>query len=472
MENYIMKTKVFYEVLGLESKKNENREIEINRIVMNSKEIRNKDLFVAIRGGNNFINEALENGAYVVYDNKNVIIDEKFKDNVFLVDDSILFLQQFAKKWREALDLKIIGITGSNGKTTVKDIIYHLLSKKYKVKKTEGNYNNHIGLPFTLLRAEKDDDFMILEMGMSDFGEIKLLAEIAEPNVSIITNIGESHLEFLKTKENVFKAKTEILPYTKEAVIINGDDEYLKNIEKVVNNTKKEVKTIKVLNMKKNKIMENTLNFYYEIVKFNEIKSEFNLKYFEEKDFKIIDKNYETNLLGEHNILNEVFAIAVGKQFKLEDDYIENALKNIKLTDMRFQKIEIENKIYINDAYNASPSSMKKSLETFSKIFNDMEKIVVLGDMLELGEKEMKYHENLLNDIQKAQINKVYLFGNRMKALYKKILEQKEIDGIKQKEIIFFENKQDIINKINESNNKKVILVKASRGIKLEEIIK
>lgn len=472
MENYIMKTKVFYEVLGLESKKNENREIEINRIVMNSKEIRNKDLFVAIRGGNNFINEALENGAYVVYDNKNVIIDEKFKDNVFLVDDSILFLQQFAKKWREALDLKIIGITGSNGKTTVKDIIYHLLSKKYKVKKTEGNYNNHIGLPFTLLRAEKDDDFMILEMGMSDFGEIKLLAEIAEPNVSIITNIGESHLEFLKTKENVFKAKTEILPYTKEAVIINGDDEYLKNIEKVVNNAKKEVKTIKVLNMKKNKIMENTLNFYYEIVKFNEIKSVFNLKYFEEKDFKIIDKNYETNLLGEHNILNEVFAIAVGKQFELEDDYIENALKNIKLTDMRFQKIEIENKIYINDAYNASPSSMKKSLETFSKIFNDMEKIVVLGDMLELGEKEMEYHENLLNDIQKAQINKVYLFGNRMKALYKKILEQKEIDGIKQKEIIYFENKQDIINKINESNNKKVILVKASRGIKLEEIIK
>ena len=467
-----MNTKVFYEVLGLESNKNEYRKIEISRIVMNSKEIRNKDLFVAIRGGNNFINEALENGAYVVYDNKNVIIDEKFKDNVFLVDDSILFLQQFAKKWREALDLKIIGITGSNGKTTVKDIIYHLLSKKYKVKKTEGNYNNHIGLPFTLLRAEKDDDFMILEMGMSDFGEIKLLAEISEPNVSIITNIGESHLEFLKTKENVFKAKTEILPYTKEAVIINGDDEYLKNIEKVVNNAKKEIKTIKVLNMKKNKIMENTLNFYYEIVKFNEIKSEFNLKYFEEKDFKIIDKNYETNLLGEHNILNEVLAIAVGKQFELEDAYIENALKNIKLTDMRFQKIEIENKIYINDAYNASPSSIKKSLETFSKIFNDIEKIVVLGDMLELGEKEMEYHENLLNDIQKAQINKVYLFGNRMKALYKKILEQKEIDGIKQKEIIYFENKQDIINKINESNNKKVILVKASRGIKLEEIIK
>lgn len=467
-----MKTKVFYEVLGLESKKNENRKIEINRIVMNSKEIRNKDLFVAIRGGNNFINEALEKGAYVVYDNKNVIIDKKFKDNVFLVNDSILFLQQFAKKWREALNIKIIGITGSNGKTTVKDIIYHLLSKKYKVKKTEGNYNNHIGLPFTLLRAEKDDDFMILEMGMSDFGEIELLGDIAQPNISIITNIGESHLEFLKTKENVFKAKTEILPYTRDVLITNGDDKYLKEINKFKNRDDKEIKNVKILNMKRNEFKEKTLDFYYDVFTFNEFESEFNLKYFEEKLYKKVDKKYKTNLLGEHNILNAAIAIATVKQFDLDDMYIEKGLENIELTNMRFQKIEIKNKIYINDAYNASPLSMKKSLETFSKIFNNMEKIVVLGDMLELGEKEIEYHENLLNDIQKAQINKVYLFGNRMKALYKKLLEKKEIDGIKQKEIIYFENKQDIINKIDETDIEKAILVKASRGIKLEEVIK
>ena len=467
-----MKTKVFYEVLGLESKKIENRKIEINRIVMNSKEIRNKDLFVAIRGGNNFINEALEKGAYVVYDNKNVIIDEKFKDNVFLVNDSVLFLQQFAKKWREALDIKVIGITGSNGKTTVKDIIYHLLSKKYKVKKTEGNYNNHIGLPFTLLRAEKDDDFMILEMGMSDFGEIELLGDIAQPNISIITNIGESHLEFLKTKENVFKAKTEILPYTRDVLITNGDDKYLKEINKFKNRDDKEIKNVKILNMKRNEFKEKTLDFYYDVFTFNEFESEFNLKYFEEKLYKKVDKKYKTNLLGEHNILNAAIAIATVKQFDLDDMYIEKGLENIELTNMRFQKIEIKNKIYINDAYNASPLSMKKSLETFSKIFNNMEKIVVLGDMLELGEKEIEYHENLLNDIQKAQINKVYLFGNRMKALYKKLLEKKEIDGIKQKEIIYFENKQDIINKIDETDIEKAILVKASRGIKLEEVIK
>ena len=467
-----MKTKVFYEVLGLESKKNENRKIEINRVVMNSKEIKNKDLFVAIRGGNNFVNEALEKEAYVVYDNKNVIIDEKFKDNVFLVNDSILFLQQFAKKWREALNLKIIGITGSNGKTTVKDIIYHLLRKKYKVKKTEGNYNNHIGLPFTMLRAEENDDFMILEMGMSGFGEIELLGEIAYPDVSIITNIGESHLEFLKTKANVFRAKTEILPYTKKALIINGDDEYLKEIEHIKNKFGEEVKIVKVLDMRKNEFVENTFDFYYDNIKFDEVEANFDLKYFGKKCRQNVERHYKTNLLGEHNILNEVLAIAVTKQFGMENAYIEKELKNIELTNMRFQKIEIENKLYINDAYNAAPDSMKKSLETFSEIFNNVEKIAVLGDMLELGEKEKEYHAELWKNIQKAQIDKIYLFGERMKVLYEKLLEKQQFVGIKEKEVIYFENKQDIIDKINENNNKKAILVKASRGIRLEEIIK
>ena len=185
-----------------------------------------------------------------------------------------------------------------------------------------------------------------------------------------------------------------------------------------------------------------------------------------------MERHYKTNLLGEHNILNEVLAIAVTKQFGMEDAYIEKELKNIELTNMRFQKIEIENKLYINDAYNAAPASMKKSLETFSEIFNNVEKIAVLGDMLELGEKEKEYHAELWKNIQKAQIDKIYLFGERMKVLYEKLLEKQGIVGIKEKEVIYFENKQDIIDKINENDNKKAILVKASRGIRLEEIIK
>ena len=205
--------------------------INIKKVLMNSKEVEKDDLFVAIRGGNKFAGEALEKGAYVIYDDENLQIEEKFNKKAFHVKDSIEFLQEFAEKWRKNLNLKVIGITGSNGKTTVKDMIYHLLSVKYKGKKTEGNYNNHIGLPFTLLRAEKDDDFIILEMGMSDFGEIDLLGKISSPDISVITNIGESHLEFLKTKKNVFKAKTEIVPHTRETLVINGDDEYLKDID-------------------------------------------------------------------------------------------------------------------------------------------------------------------------------------------------------------------------------------------------
>ena len=141
-------------------------DLEINNISINSKELDKNDIFVAIRGGNNFVNEALEKGAFAVYDSKTLKIDEKYANRAFFVNDSIEFLQNFAREWRKNLDIKVIGITGSNGKTTVKDMIYHLLSQKYKGKKTEGNYNNHIGLPFTLLRAEEDDKFIILEMGM------------------------------------------------------------------------------------------------------------------------------------------------------------------------------------------------------------------------------------------------------------------------------------------------------------------
>ena len=208
-----------------------NKTVVINKVVMNSKEVEKNNLFVAIRGGNAYANEALEKGAFVIYDDK--MLKLKSNSNSFLVSDSIEFMQKLAHRWRKALNIKIIGITGSNGKTTVKDMIFQLLSTKYKGKKTEGNYNNHIGLPFTLLCSEKNDDFMVLEMGMSNFGEIELLAKIAEPNIGIITNIGDSHLEFLKTRENVFKAKTEMLPFLKETLIINSDDEFLGKIGSV-----------------------------------------------------------------------------------------------------------------------------------------------------------------------------------------------------------------------------------------------
>lgn len=537
------KNEVFCSILG--SKNIDSNFININKVSMNSKEIQENDLFVAIRGGNNYINEALEKGAYAVYDDINAKIDERYTDRAFYVNDSVLFLQEFAKKWREVLDIKVIGITGSNGKTTVKDITYQLLSAKYKGKKTEGNYNNHIGLPFTLLRLEKDDEFIILEMGMSGFGEIDLLGKISNPNISIITNIGESHLEFLHTKKNVFKAKTEIVPYTKEVLIINGDDDYLKDIE---NNRLKIVKALKESERKfggnddktekdsedKQYQQENKNSyFYYGDVKFDEKGTYFSLKYNEKENFENmskninnvnsmdknnidtdnidmesinninningnnknntdidnmnkntnengeIERNFNTNLLGEHNILNLTMGIAVAKQFDIDDKTIEKTVKNINLTNMRFQIIEKENTVYINDAYNASPASMRKSLETFSKIYNDRIKIVVLGDMLELGEKELELHSELSETIEQCKLDKIYLFGERMKSLYSKLkgnFEKENEKGNKKenfekKEVFHFSDKNLIKEELKKVTDKKAVLIKGSRGMKLEEII-
>ena len=446
-------------------------DFEIKNVSINSKEVERNDVFVAIRGGNNFVNEALEKGAVAVYDSKDVKIDEKYADCAFFVEDSIEFLQNFAREWRKNLDIKVIGITGSNGKTTVKDMIYHLLSQKYKGKKTEGNYNNHIGLPFTLLRAEKDDEFIILEMGMSGFGEIDLLGQIALPDINVITNIGESHLEFLKTKENVFLAKTEIIPYIKSILVINGDDEYLKNVKA------ENIEVVRALNLENNNFRDKTSDFYYGDIHFDESGTKFFLKYFGKICQSTVERNYKTNVLGEHNVLNLVMAIAVVKQFGMEDKIIGEAVKNISLTGMRFQIIKNGNTTYINDAYNASPMSMKKSLETFSQIYNDKLKIVVLGDMLELGENELELHSHIFDTIKNTKFDKLYLFGKRMKSLFQTI--NKNLDNgnlennedLKNKEFEYFDEKEKIKEKIRNISEEKVVLLKASRGMKLEEIM-
>lgn len=470
------KKDIFCDIVNCKCDKNF---INIKRIIMNSKEAEKDDLFVAIRGGNKFAGEALENGAYAVYDDKELQIEEKFKGKAFYVKDSVEFLQEFAEKWRKNLNLKVIGITGSNGKTTVKDMIYHLLSVKYKGKKTEGNYNNHIGLPFTLLCAEKGDDFIILEMGMSGFGEIDLLGKISSPDISVITNIGESHLEFLKTKKNVFKAKTELIPHTKETLVINGDDEYLKDIDE---NSLKErgLKTVKILNMESNgnhmesaeKLDGQNNDFYYGDIDFNEVETKFSLKYFDKNCKKWANKFYNTNVLGEHNILNLTIAVSVAKEMALEDDEIEKAVKDIVLTNMRFQIITKGKTTYINDAYNASPMSMKKSLETFSKIYNDREKIAVIGDMLELGEQEGELHVSIFDVIVNINLNKLYLYGPRMRFLYDRIRENSENENIRKIETEYFESKEQIKEKLKEIKEEKVVLIKASRGMKLEEVMK
>lgn len=416
--------------------------LKTNRLKTNSKEVKKGDIFVAIRQGNNFLQEAIQNGAsIVVYDSKKICCDFK---NSYKVENSIEFLQKLAKKYRETLKTKIIGITGSNGKTTTKDIIYEILSSKKIGKKTEGNLNNHIGVPITILGLEAKDEFAVVEMGMSDLGEIDLLADIVKPDYSIITNIGDSHLEFLKSKENIFKAKSEIINHTKNKLFINGDDKYLKKLN-----------GIKIGLGKDNDISAENISF-------NEEYSTYLLK------CDLGKFNVKLNLIGEHNILNSMFGIAIGLEFGYSVNEILERIVNIKISKMRFETIKRGDTIYINDAYNASPISIKYSLKTFSKIYEHRLKIVVLGDMLELGEKSKELHESLSEEIIKTRADIIVFYGNEMKNLYKKVLKDK---NLKDKKTYYFKNKKEIIKFINELNEKKVVLLKGSRGMELEEII-
>lgn len=460
--------------------------IIVDKVVMNSKEVEENSLFIAIRGGNAYVEEALKKGAFVIYDDEKIDLYEN--ENVFLVEDSVKFMQELAHSWRKVLNTKIIGITGSNGKTTVKDMIFQILSTKYKVKKTEGNYNNHIGLPFTLLRSDLDDDYMILEMGMSDFGEIDLLAKISEPNIGIITNIGDSHLEFLKTRENVFIAKTELLPYLKDFLVINDDDQYLNNINNSLNDKSYKVYYINKVDDYIDTELKSILNitnnnrYMYKLEKINHEGSQFifyyytNLKNMEINDNKILKKmNIKTNIIGEHNISNLCLAITCALNLDVSEQQILESVSNIKLTDMRFQKLEVNDVIYINDAYNASPISMEKSIKTFSEIYNDNTyKIIVLGDMLELGENEKKFHEDVKDYLIDANYNSIFLFGKRMKYLYEELTNNVE----KSNEIQHFDSKEEIKKEIlklkKEAKSREervVVLLKGSRGMKLEEVI-
>lgn len=417
-------------LLGIKEQLNLDK---IEHIVMDSRKVQKGDLFFAINNGNKYIDEVLEKGASIVIADNYLGNDKR----VFKVSNTVEFMQKFAKEYREALGLKVIAITGSNGKTTTKDMIYSVLSRKYVTKKTEGNYNNHIGLPFTILQLEEKDEIVVLEMGMSGFGEINLLSSIAKPDIGVITNIGDSHLEFLKTRENVFKAKTEILNYvSSENTYIIGDDPYLKNVSgnKIG------------FNRDNNFVIENFIDNN------------------EGMSFLIENNKYILNLNGKHNALNAGMAIVIGKRFNLTSEEIKEGLINLHLTPMRFQKIEKEGIIYINDAYNASPISMEYSLNTFDKLYNNMKKILVLGDMLELGEREIEFHREIVEKALLIKSDKIYLYGERMKKAYE-LMEKND-------KIRCFNNKEDIVKLIDNETEEVAVLLKGSRGMRLEEIIK
>ena len=407
--------------------------LNIGNVQMDSRKIEKDDIFFALNSGKNYIQQVFEKGASLV-----ICDDKKWEghEKVVVVEDTLKAMQEIAKEYRKSLPVKIIGVVGSNGKTTTKDIVYSVLSSKYKCVKTEGNYNNHIGVPYTLLQIKENDEFAVVEMGMSSRGEIKFLCETALPDYGIITNIGDSHLEFLLNRENVFIEKSEIKNYVdKDRLIIFGDDFYLKNLN-----------GIKVGFEKNNNfIIEN----YTETS--------------EGVSFEIEKEKYNFEMNGKHNCINAAFGTVIGKIAGLSYEEIERGLENCKVTPMRFQKIEKNGIKYINDSYNASPVSMRYSLETLADAYKGISKIAVLADMGELGKDELKYHIEVLEYAVALDIEKIIVFGNIMKEAAEKI-ENRE-------KLIIAETKEEIKNIIRKDFADRVVLIKGSNFNHLWEIM-
>lgn len=438
-------------------------EKECKNYSKDTRTIKKGDTYIGIKGekfdGSSFWKDALNNGAETVIIN-NIKLDEieeykKQNKNIIQVEDTIKAIGEMAsykmKIQKEKYNLKVVGVTGSVGKTSTKDIIANVLSKKYKVLKTEGNNNNHIGLPLTILRLQ-DEEIAVIEMGMNHLGEISYLTKIAKPDIAVITNIGTSHIGNLGSRENILKAKLEILEgMDKKKIVINNDNDLL-NKWYLENKNNIEIHTFGI---------KNESEFNAKNIKLKENSSEFIC---ENKNEKI---NIEVPVGGEHFILNALCGLTVGKLLNLNNEEIKKGIKDFKLTAKRMEINHLKNNItIINDSYNASYESMKASISNL-KNMNGERKIAVLGDMFELGDFSEKLHKEVGTEIYKNKIDKLYLIGN-----YSKFIgEEAEKEGYKKENIFYFENKDELFN--NLKNNLKsgdVILIKASNGMKLFEI--
>ncbi|WP_406652318.1 UDP-N-acetylmuramoyl-tripeptide--D-alanyl-D-alanine ligase [Bacillus cereus] len=426
--------------------------IEMQGVCIDSKKITKGNLFVPIirvKDGHDYVKEAMEKGADASLWKKSYGDPPKGIPIIF-VDDTLLALQKIARYYRKTSNVKVIGITGSNGKTMVKDIISTILSTTYRVHKTKGNLNSQIGLPLTILEMKQDTELLILEMGMSEAGQIRNLAQIAQPDVAIITMIGQSHLETLGSREEIAKAKFEIVDGLNDGglFLYNGDEPLLSQ-------------NINMLGIESKSFGGKYTNDLFPTnVQLDEYGVHFKLNH-----SKI---QYDVPLHGKHNIFNTIVGIAVGQFYKVPIEKIQEALQQINITQMRFQFLTAKTGFtIINDAWNASPSSMKAAIETLQKLNAYKKKIIVIGDMLELGKKAETYHREIGKMLNEESIQYVFTYGELAKIVAEEARKNYHTGKIKS-----FDNKAKIAEEVLKVITKKdVVLLKGSRGMALEEIV-
>ena len=427
----------------------------VGSVTIDSRIVKKNSLFIAIKGkrfdGHHFVNEAVKKGASTVVINSRRLAEyDEINVPIITVKDTTKALGEIAKLWRKKLSSKIVAITGSSGKTTVKDMLAELLSEKFNVNKTIENNNNHIGVPLTILNTTEKHDVLVAELGTNHFGEIPYTSEIISPDYALITNIGASHVKYLKSKTGVWKEKSSLFDETLKnngKLFINYDDPIIKKYE-----------------VKRNKAViyssETRTDVYGKITKYtNDGKPVIELS---GKGKKL---TAEPPIYGEQSAKSFIAAAAVALELGLNKNRLLENLKKLKMPPGRLNLIRLKNIILIDDTYNANPDSTKAAIELVGKIKTKTRKILFLGDMFELGENEIKLHKEIAKSVQKIRVEEVYTIGKNMKYLCEELKNKR----IKSKH---FRSRNSLLNKIKEMNfDDSVILVKGSRRMRMEEFL-
>ena len=434
---------------GSEWIKEEKR--EANGVVLDSRLLQEGYVFIATKGekvdGHKFIPSVFEKGAMAVICEE---VPEVLTGPCIQVKDSFIALKKLAAFYRQQLDITVVGITGSVGKTSTKEFVAGVLATKYQVWKTQGNFNNEVGLPLTVLQLREEHEIAVLEMGISDFGEMHRLSEIAKPDICVLTNIGQCHLEFLGDRDGVLKAKTEIFDFLNPngMIFVNGDDDKLVTLrerwqDKLVCFGRGAANDVYAAN----EISKGLLGSTMDIVGSMEL------------------KEVQIPLPGEHMVLNALAAAAVAKYLQLSLEEIKEGIKRVQAVSGRSNLIPYEEFVLIDDCYNANPVSMKAAIDLLQSA--NGRKVAVLGDMFELGEEEEKLHYEV-GEYTKNKVDYLVCVGNLAEQIYKGANANKSENMTS----LYLQDKEDVYKHLKEIiKPQDTILLKASHGMGFADIV-
>ncbi|WP_288868706.1 UDP-N-acetylmuramoyl-tripeptide--D-alanyl-D-alanine ligase [uncultured Parvimonas sp.] len=428
------------------------KDVIVEGVSTDTRDIKLHNLFIPLVGakydGHTFAFDAIKKGAIATLWDKNH--PTPYLDaGIIVVDDTLKAYQKLANSYLKATKSKVIGITGSNGKTGTKDILASILEENFRVHKTAKNLNNEIGVPKTIMEMDLDDEAIVLEMGMERFGEISVLTNIANPDIAVITNIGDSHLLELGTKENIARAKFEILEGLKPdgIFIFNNDDDILRE---VIREYSIPQRIIKIGTREDSDVIIRP-------IRSDESGS----------SFSIGEYAYSIPFIGKHQIYNVSVAITIAGLLGMDYASIVKGLSKVKLTGMRMELMHLPSFDVLNDCYKSNPQSLMSCIETVYTMKGYKNKILILSDMLELGENEEKLHFNVGEKIDRDRIDYVICVGDLAKEIYNGANRNFNV-----KNLFYFETKGEVIEKVREIiSEDTLIMVKGSRGMKLEEII-